>query len=290
LSTAAASSNANIAAAAGTLTSASDNGKNFDTEVLGALSTHEDRLTTLEDVVAAGDADNLAALEAGDAATLEAANIYTDESVAAEAEARIAGDAETLASANEYTDDAVAAEAALRIAGDAATLTTANSFTTSAVAAETTARTAAVTTLTTRIGAEETARAAADTALTTRIAAEETARAAADTALGARITAENSARVAADNALGARITDLDNTLRDKIASSTATAIAMGGSTILPDTNFTLSGNVGMYEGASAVALNAAGRVSEKVYVTAAVGGGLNKGGKLGGRVGVVFGF
>jgi hypothetical protein len=65
---------------------------------------------------------------------------------------------------------------------------------------------------------------------------------------------------------------------------------MGGSTILPDTNFTLSGNVGMYEGASAVALNAAGRVSEKVYVTAAVGGGLNKGGKLGGRVGVVFGF
>jgi hypothetical protein len=83
---------------------------------------------------------------------------------------------------------------------------------------------------------------------------------------------------------------LDAELRDKIASSAATAIAMGGSTILPDTNFTLSGNVGMYEGASAVALNAAGRVSEKVYVTAAVGGGLNKGGKLGGRVGVVFGF
>jgi len=195
-----------------------------------------------------------------------------------------------LTSANTFTTTAVAAEAALRVAGDAATLTSANSFTTAAVAVETTARTAAVTTLTTRIGAEETARAAADTALTTRIAAEETARAAADTALGARITAENSARVAADNALGARITDLDATLRDKIASSTATAIAMGGSTILPDTNFTLSGNVGMYEGASAVALNAAGRVSEKVYVTAAVGGGLNKGGKLGGRVGVVFGF
>ena len=87
-----------------------------------------------------------------------------------------------------------------------------------------------------------------------------------------------------------RVTNLGNELRDKIASSTATAIAMGGSTILPDTNFTLSGNVGMYEGASAVALNAAGRVSEKVYITAAVGGGLNKGGKLGGRVGVVFGF
>jgi len=235
LSTAASSANANIANASTALTSSAETGFNYETEVLATLVGHEGRLTTL------------------------AADI-------------VAGDAATLTSANTFTTTAVAAEAALRVAGDAATLTSANSFTTAAVAVETTARTAAVTTL------------------TTRIAAEETARAAADTALGARITAENSARVAADTALGNRITDLDSTLRDKIASSTATAIAMGGSTILPDTNFTLSGNVGMYEGASAVALNAAGRVSEKVYVTAAVGGGLNKGGKLGGRVGVVFGF
>jgi hypothetical protein len=224
LTAAAASNQQNIALASGALTGdeAAAN-SNFETEVLGALTNHETRITE--------NTADIAVLETG-----------------------------------------LVAEAAARVAGDAATLTSANTFTTAAVAAEATIR------------------AAADTALTTRIAAEETARAAADTALGARITAENSARVAADNALGARITDLDNTLRDKIASSTATAIAMGGSTILPDTNFTLSGNVGMYEGASAVALNAAGRVSEKVYVTAAVGGGLNKGGKLGGRVGVVFGF
>jgi hypothetical protein len=224
LTAAAASNQQNIALASGALTGdeAAAN-SNFETEVLGALTNHETRITE--------NTADIAVLETG-----------------------------------------LVAEAAARVAGDAATLTSANTFTTAAVAAEATIR------------------AAADTALTTRIAAEETARAAADTALGARITAENSARVAADNALGARITDLDSTLRDKIASSTATAIAMGGSTILPDTNFTLSGNVGMYEGASAVALNAAGRVSEKVYVTAAVGGGLNKGGKLGGRVGVVFGF
>jgi hypothetical protein len=177
-----------------------------------------------------------------------------------------------LTSANTFTTTSVAAEAALRVAGDAATLTSANTFTTTSVAAEATLR------------------ATADTALGVRITAEETARAAADTALGSRITAENTARVAADTALGARITDLDNVLRDKIASSTATAIALGGSTILPDTNFTLSGNVGIYEGATALAINAAGRVSEKVYITAAVGGGTNKGGKLGGRVGVVFGF
>lgn len=159
-----------------------------------------------------------------------------------------------------------------------------------------------------RITTESAARVAADTALDTRITTESNTRAAADTALGNRITAESNARaaadlaetnarIAADNALGARITAeadariaADNVLRDQIASSTATAIALGGNAILPDTNFTLSGNVGFYQGAQAVSINAAGRVADKVYITGAVGGGLNKRGKLGGRVGVVFGF
>lgn len=79
-------------------------------------------------------------------------------------------------------------------------------------------------------------------------------------------------------------------LRDRIASSTATAIALGGTTILPDSTFTLSGNVGFYQGAQAVAMNAAARVGAKAYVTGAFGGGLNKRGELGGRVGFVFGF
>lgn len=159
-----------------------------------------------------------------------------------------------------------------------------------------------------RIDSEAAARVAADTVLDGRITTESTARVAADTALGNRITAETNARtaadlaeanarIAADNALSARITAetdariaADNVLRDQIASSTATAIALGGNAILPDSNFTLSGNVGFYQGASAVSINAAGRVSEKVYLTGALGGGLNKRGKLGGRVGVVFGF
>ena len=79
-------------------------------------------------------------------------------------------------------------------------------------------------------------------------------------------------------------------MRDQIASSTATAIALGGNAILPDVNFTLAGNMGFYNGATAVSINAAGKVSSNVYLTAAVGGGLNKQGKVGGRVGVVFGF
>lgn len=143
---------------------------------------------------------------------------------------------------------------------------------TTAIADETTARIAADTALGTRITAEETARIAADTA-------ETNARIAADTALSNRINSESAARIAADDIL-----------RDEIASSTATAIALGGAAILPDVNFTLSGNVGFYEGAQAIAVNAAARVAPNAYITGAFGGGLNKRGNVGGRVGVVFGF
>lgn len=48
--------------------------------------------------------------------------------------------------------------------------------------------------------------------------------------------------------------------------------------------------MGFYQGSSAIAVNAAARVSDKVYVTGAIGGGVSSGGKLGGRVGVVIGF
>lgn len=131
---------------------------------------------------------------------------------------------------------------------------------------------------------------AADTTLTGRIAAEEAARATA-------VTNEAAARTAADTALGTRIT---NETADRIAadkkqanasnSAAATAIAMGGLGIIPDVNYTLAANVGFYAGAKSIAVQGAAKVSPNVYVTGAVGGGLNKGGKLGGRVGVLFGF
>lgn len=139
-----------------------------------------------------------------------------------------------------------------------------------------------ITALDTRTTANTTAITALDartTANTTAIANEVTARVAADNALGARITTETNERIAADNVL-----------RDQIASSTATAIAMGGAALLPDMGFTLSGNIAVYEGAQAMALNAAAKVGPNAYVTAAVGGGLNKNGSVGGRVGFVFGF
>ena len=139
-----------------------------------------------------------------------------------------------------------------------------------------------ITSLDTRTTANSNAITALDTrttANTTAIQNEVTARVAADNALGARITTETNERIAADNVL-----------RDQIASSTATAIAMGGAALLPDMGFTLSGNVAFYEGAQAMALNAAAKVGANAFVTASVGGGLNKNGSVGGRVGFVFGF
>jgi len=183
------------------------------------------------------------------------------EAIMAESDLRVAGDAATLTSANTYTDTSVAAEAGQRVAGDAATLASANTYTDTSVAAEAGQRVAG------------------DDALRNRIAAEESARVAADNALDTRITNEANSRIAADNVL-----------RDQIASSTATAIALGGAAILPDVNFTLAANVGFYKGAQAIAVNAAARVSRNTYVTGAFGGGLNKHGSVGGRVGVVFGF
>lgn len=113
----------------------------------------------------------------------------------------------------------------------------------------------------------------------TSLTTETNNRIAADTALRNDLTAETNSRIAADNLL-----------RDQIASSTATAIALGGAVILPDVNFSLSGNVGFYEGATALALNAAARLAPNTYVTGAIGGGLNKNGAVGGRVGFAFGF
>lgn len=141
----------------------------------------------------------------------------------------------------------------------------ANTTAISALDVRTTANTTAIT-------AETAARIAADTA-------EANARIAEDTRLRGLISAESSARMAQNQEL-----------RDRISSSTATAIALGGVALLPDMGFTLSGNVGFYEGAQAMALTAAAKVGPNAYLTAAAGGGLNKKGSLGGRVGFVLGF
>lgn len=230
--------------------------------------------------VVAGTADTDAANVAQVNSALASANAYTDVEtarataaegvlsgqIAQEVLDRTAGDAATLASANSFTTTSVAAEATARVAGDAATLSSAKSY---ADAGDATTLASANSFTTSAVASEAAARVAGDAATLS------SAKSYTDNAVGA----ERNARMAADNVL-----------RDQIASSTATAIALGGATILPDSNFTLSGNVGFYQGASALAVNAAARVSESAYITGAFGGGLNKNGQVGGRVGVVFGF
>ncbi|MBX7514263.1 YadA-like family protein [Qipengyuania sp. GH38] len=132
------------------------------------------------------------------------------------------------------------------------------------------------------------------------IVAESEARAAADAQLLDQLTAEENARIAGDAALQSQIDGIGgrvdlveariDQLDDRIASSTATAIALGGMGFLPDTRFNLSVAGGFYEGANAIAANAGIRVSDKVAITAGIGGGLNKNGKVGGRVGIIFGW
>ncbi|MCY1669810.1 YadA-like family protein [Novosphingobium sp. SL115] len=197
---------------------------------------------------------------------MNAADAVLSGQIAQEVLDRTAGDAATLASANSFTTTSVAAEASARVAGDAATLSSAKSY---ADAGDATTLASAKSFTTSAVASEAALRTAGDAATLA------SAKSYTDNAVGA----ERNARMAADNVL-----------RDQIASSTATAIALGGATILPDSNFTLSGNVGFYEGASALAVNAAARVSESAYITGAFGGGLNKNGQVGGRVGVVFGF
>lgn len=97
------------------------------------------------------------------------------------------------------------------------------------------------------------------------------------------LTSEHTRQIAD---LNGRVDRLD----EKVASSTATAIAMGGGAFLPDMKFNLSANVATYDGAQAIAASLGYRVSDNFAVTASVGGGLNKGGKVGGRVGFIFGW
>lgn len=239
--------------------------------------------------------DESAARIAGDQAEQiarnNAVNHFTS-LLSSEAEARASADTQLANSIAAYVQDGQLSQA--RFDAEAMART-------AAIAAESEARMAAVAT-------EADARNAGDQALDFRISSEAGARIAADGALSLRIdreandriaadASEAASRLAADTALGARIDNetrermlADHAIRNEIASSTATAIALGGAVVLPDVNFTLAGNVATYKGAQAIAVNGAARVAQNTYITSAVGGGLNKRGAVGARVGVVLGF
>jgi hypothetical protein len=165
-----------------------------------------------------------------------------------------------------------------------------------------------------QLDAEANARIAGDTALGNNLAAEAAARANADFQIGQRILVEENARnelatnlateaatrAAADLSLSNQIGGLDsridalegrmNQFDDKIASSTAVAVAMSGNAFLPNTRFNLTANMGTYGGAQAGALQIGAMLSDHVAVNAGVATGFNKGGKTAGRVGFTVGW
>ena len=262
----------------------------FVVEAVAALVDHEGRITATEE----GLVEEAATREAADlalgvrideeAATREAADLALGVRIDEEAATREAADlalgtrideeAEIRAAADVALANLIDEEADIRAAADVALQ--------DAIVAETVRATEAETVLRNDLSSEVAARQAGDAQLLERFSAEETARIAADNALSTRVSA-------LDGRVGTLETRVDR-LEDKVASATATAIALGGAGFLPDMKFNLAMNFGFYEGAQAVSASLGYRVSNSVAITAGVAGGLNKNGKVGGRVGVIFGF
>lgn len=94
-------------------------------------------------------------------------------------------------------------------------------------------------------------------------------------------------------ALGARLGALEQNvvlLDERIASSTAVAVAMSGASFLPDQRFNLTANLGTYDGAHAGSFQIGALVNEHVALNAGIATGFNKQGKTAGRVGVTLGW
>ena len=102
--------------------------------------------------------------------------------------------------------------------------------------------------------------------------------------------------VAVGNRVGTLESDVDNLdnridrFGKRLSSGTATAIALSGGAFLPDKQFNVTANMGVYGGAVAGALQVGAMVSPNAAVNAGVAKGFNKNGKIGARAGVTLGF
>jgi hypothetical protein len=112
------------------------------------------------------------------------------------------------------------------------------------------------------------------------------------------LISESNARIAADTGLSARLDGLGTGLAGygarldqldrRIASGTAVAVALSGSTFLPGQNHNVSFNVATYDGAHAASMQFAAMVAPKVAFNFGVATGLNKGGRTAARLGIIF--
>lgn len=225
-----------------------------------------------------------------------------------------AGDAVNKGQLDAETTARVAADTAIAaaITDEATTRTAADAALATAITGEATTRAAADTAIATSIDTEVAARTASDTAIADSIVAEAATRGSADIAISQRIDSfeaerttlatslanETNARLAADvdltnriNAVDVRIDMLEarlDKLDDRLASSTATAMAIQGGAFLPGKRYNLSVNVATYDGAHAGALSFAALVSSKVAVNVSAAQGFNKHGDTGVRAGLTF--
>jgi hypothetical protein len=111
------------------------------------------------------------------------------------------------------------------------------------------------------------------------------------------LAAETSARIAADTALGNRVDLLAlrldqglTVLDEKIAGSTAIAVAMSGNSFIPGQTFNLTANLATYDGAQAGAFQFGALVSPNAAVNAGIATNFNKRGSTALRAGVTIGW
>ena len=113
---------------------------------------------------------------------------------------------------------------------------------------------------------------------------------------GSQLFATNQAVSGLDtrvDALESLALDFDDRLDrvdDRASAGTAVAIALGGNGFIPGKQFNITGNVGTYRGASAGALQIGAMIGENMAVNAGIATGFNKGGKVGARAGITFGW
>jgi hypothetical protein len=82
-----------------------------------------------------------------------------------------------------------------------------------------------------------------------------------------------------------RLDDIDQSTRGGIAS----AMALGGTMVVPDSTFSVSLNASTYRGEQGFAGSVTARVADKVYINGGIAGSTARN-STGGRVGVAFGF
>lgn len=222
-------------------------------------------------------------LAAGDAATLDAANGYTDTREAAIRADLVAGDAATLADANAYTDTR---ETLIR--GD---MTAADDRIEGlAIAAQQTADTAIV--RVDALGASAAAALGGGSAYTSSTGAVSAPNYSID---GQSYNNVGSAFAAIDSNLSQLDTRIDalagvSDRRFRQANGgIATAMALSGTMIVPDSMVSVNFNLATYRGEQGFSGAVVVRAAPRVYVSGGFAGSTVKG-STGGRVGVAFGF